>query len=129
MWPRYARAGQGRCPASRIGRVGAALLLGQEPLELRPEFLRGRHVPRLVGEQAFPAGGVDEGVVLPLPGTGSRSTIGREPVISSGLVPWAVRPSGRVCGTPMGMPWKPTASSAPSRVVTDRTAVMKRSHS
>ena len=41
----------------------------------------------------------------------------------------AVTPSGRVCGTPIGMPWYPSTSSAPRRLLTEATALVNRSHS
>ncbi|CPU65147.1 Uncharacterised protein [Mycobacteroides abscessus] len=47
---------------------------------------------------------------------------------SSGRVACAVTESGRVCGMPIGMPWKPTTSETPRRSTTSRTAATTRSH-
>ena len=43
-------------------------------------------------------------------------------------VAWAVTDRGRVCGIPIGMPWKPTVSETPRRSTTSRTAATTRSH-
>ena len=48
--------------------------------------------------------------------------------MSVGSVAWAVTPSGRVCGTAIGMPWKDTDRRTPSRSTSIRTASQNRSH-
>lgn len=63
-----------------------------------------------------------------LPGTWTLSNQELR-VISSGRVACAVVPTGRVCGTPIGMPWKPTTSPTPSRFTRCRTDAVKPSHS
>src|SRR5579875_559358 len=70
---------QARClgrqePAPSALVVAPALLLGEEPLELRAELLRGRHV-LAVGQQAVPAG--DERVVLLLQCRDNLRDLGR----------------------------------------------------
>jgi hypothetical protein len=48
----------------RFRGVAVTLLLGKEPLKLRAEFLGGRHVLRLVGEQAAAVAGGERVILL-----------------------------------------------------------------
>ena len=48
--------------------------------------------------------------------------------MSAVLVAWAVIPTGRVCGTPMGMPCVCTTRVMPSATTSSRMASTTRSH-
>ena len=62
------------------------------------------------------------------PGTWTRPNGEALSPMSEVSVAWAVMPTGRVCGTAMGMPWVCTTSVIPRRTTSSRTASMTRSH-